>query len=87
GEIYADARKMLDKAKPDAVYIMLPPFAHGEVEALVIERKLPFFIEKPVAIDMDTAKTVAEGVEKNKLITSVGYEWRYSRSPRRVREL
>jgi len=87
GEIYTDAREMLDKAKPDAVYIMLPPFAHGEAEALVIERKLPFFIEKPVAIDMDTAKTVAEGVEKNNLITSVGYQARYRRSPRRVREL
>lgn len=87
GETYTDAREMLDEAKPDAVYIMLPPFAHGEAEALVIKRKLPFFIEKPVAIDMDTAKTVAEGVEKNNLITSVGYMTRYRRSARRVREL
>ena len=87
GETYRDAREMLDEAKPDAVYIMLPPFMHGEAEALVIERKLPFFVEKPVAIDMDTAKTIAEGVEKNNLITSVGYQARYRRSARRVREL
>ncbi|MBN1580450.1 MAG: Gfo/Idh/MocA family oxidoreductase [Anaerolineae bacterium] len=50
GEIYTDARQMLDRARPDAVYIMLPPFAHGAMEDLVIERKLPFFVEKPVAI-------------------------------------
>lgn len=87
GEVYTDAKKMLDEAKPDAVYIMLPPFAHGEAEDLVIERGLPFFIEKPVAIDMATASRVAEGAEKKNLITSVGYMTRYRKSSQRVREL
>ena len=87
GEIYTDARKMLDETQPDAVYIMLPPFAHGPAEQLVIERKLPFFIEKPVAIDLATAQQVAEGVEKYNLITSVGYMTRYRKSVQRVREL
>jgi len=87
GAIYTDARKMLDEIKPDAVYIMLPPFAHGRVEKLVIERKLPFFVEKPVAIDMATARKVAAGVRKHKLITSVGYHNRYRQSVQRVREL
>lgn len=87
GKIFTDVREMLDKAKPDAVYIMLPPFAHGEPEDLVIERKLPFFIEKPVAIDMPTALRVAGGVAKNNLITSVGYMNRYRNSVLRVRSL
>ncbi|MBI3921063.1 MAG: Gfo/Idh/MocA family oxidoreductase [Armatimonadetes bacterium] len=87
GTIYSDAKKMLDEAKPDAVYIMLPPFAHGAAEALVIDRKLPFFIEKPVAIDLATARKVAEGVEKNNLLTSVGYMTRYRTSVQRVRDL
>ena len=87
GDIYTDARKMLDEAKPDAVYIMLPPFAHGPAEQLVIERRIPFFIEKPVAIDLETALRVAEGVERYNLITSVGYMNRYRKSVQRVREL
>ena len=87
GEIFTDAREMLDLAKPDAVYIMLPPYAHGAAEALVIERRLPFFVEKPVAIDMPTALRVAEGVSKHNLITSVGYMNRYRQSLRRVKEL
>jgi len=66
---------------------MLPPFAHGLVEDLVIERKLPFFIEKPVAIDMRTASRVMEGVRKNKLLTSVGYMNRYRASTLRTRAL
>jgi predicted dehydrogenase len=84
GEIYTDAAQMLDEAKPDAVYIMLPPYAHGPAEDLVIARKLPFFVEKPVAIDMATAEKVAEGVEKYGLMTSVGYMNRYRKSVLRV---
>jgi predicted dehydrogenase len=87
GRIYTDAGKMLDETKPDAVYIMLPPFAHGPAEDQVIERKLPFFIEKPVAINLDTARRIAEGVKKYNLITSVGFMTRYRKSVQRVREL
>ncbi|NLE46397.1 MAG: Gfo/Idh/MocA family oxidoreductase [Chloroflexi bacterium] len=87
GAVYTDAKQMLDEAKPDAVYIALPPYGHGVPEALVVERRLPFFIEKPVAIDTATAERIAEGVEKHGLITSVGYMTRYRRSVRRVREL
>ncbi len=78
------AGRMLDETKPDAVYIMLPPFAHGPAEDVVLERQLPFFIEKPVAIDLSTAQRVAEGVDKHRLITAVGYQNRYRRSVQRV---
>jgi predicted dehydrogenase len=84
GAVYTDAARMLDETKPDAVYIMLPPFAHGAAETLVIERQLPFFIEKPVAIDLPTAQTVAEGVDKHGLVTAVGYQNRYRKAVQRV---
>ena len=87
GKVYTDAEKMLNEAKPDAVYIMLPPFAHGPAEDLVLDRGLPFFIEKPVAIDLATARRVAESVRKKNLITSVGYMTRYRNSVQRVRGL
>jgi len=87
GAVYTNARQMLDGVKPDAVYVMLPPYAHGPVEDLVIARRLPFFIEKPVAIDLPTAQRVAEGVEKYNLLTAVGYMTRYRRSVQRVRGL
>jgi len=87
GGIYTDAAEMLDEVKPDAVYIMLPPYAHGGAEALVLERRLPFFIEKPVAIDLETALRVAEEVDRQGLLTSVGYMNRYRESVGRVRAL
>lgn len=87
GEVFVDAQQMLDIVKPDAVYIMLPPYAHGPAEELVIARRIPFFVEKPVAIDLETAQRVAEGVERYNLLTSVGYMTRYRKSVQRVREL
>jgi predicted dehydrogenase len=87
GEVYRDAARMLDEAKPDAVFVMLPPFAHGPAERLVIERRIPFFVEKPVGIDMATVGEIAEGVRAHGLVTAVGYMNRYRDSVARVREL
>ncbi len=79
--------KCCDETRPDAVYIMLPPFAHGPAEDLVIEHRLPFFVEKPVAIDLPTALRTMEGVQQHGLITSVGYMNRYREAVLRVREI
>lgn len=87
GKVYTDAAKMLADARPDAVFIMLPPHAHGEPEARVIKHKLPFLIEKPVVLDMAVGRSILRGVKKNNLITSVGYMNRYRRSVQRVKEL
>ncbi len=87
GEIFTDGEEMLDQIDVDAVYIMLPPFAHGPVEDLVLERGLPFFIEKPVAIDLGVAERVAARVKEQGLITAVGYMNRYRRSVQCVRQL
>jgi predicted dehydrogenase len=77
GAPYTDYRRMLDEAKLDAVYICLPPFAHGEFEDAVIEAGLPFFIEKPIDVDLARAKATAAKIEAKGLITGVGYHWRH----------
>lgn len=87
GEVFKDVKEMLAKTKPDAVYIMLPPFAHGPAEEAVIEKRLPFFVEKPVALNLELAKRIFEEVKKYDLITAVGYMNRYRRSVQRVKEL
>lgn len=78
GEAFSDHRRMLERADLDAVYLSIPVFAHGQPEFDVIERGLPFFVEKPVAIDMATARRIEERVAEAGLITAVGYQLRYS---------
>ena len=74
---FDDAAAMLAAIDLDALYICVPPFAHGEPERLAIEHKLPFFVEKPVALDLGTAEDVAAAVDRLGLVTAVGYHWRY----------
>ena len=79
-EPYTNHKEMLERKDLDAVYISIPVFAHGEPEMDTIKRGLPFLVEKPVAINMEIAKRVLDAVEKNKIITCVGYQLRYAGS-------
>ena len=78
GRVYTEYRKMLDTEKPDAVFVCVPPYCHGEIENDLIDRKIPFFVEKPVALTMEMACDIRDKVEKAKLITAVGFQCRYS---------
>lgn len=68
---------MLNDVPLDAVFICVPPFAHGPTERAVLAAGLPFFVEKPLAADFETAESIAEDVKEAGLITAVGYHWRY----------
>ncbi len=74
---YSNIDQMLDDQKLDGIYICVPPMAHGEAELKVIERDIPFLVEKPLAIDMELPRQILQKIEEKKLITSVGYHWRY----------
>lgn len=76
---------MLEACELDAVYISIPVFAHGEPEMAVLDAGLPFFVEKPVAIDLDTAQAVAARVAETDTLTCVGYQLRYTRAARYTR--
>ncbi len=68
---------MLDAEALDAVYICVPPFAHGAPERDLIARGIPFFVEKPVSLDIALAEEIAAGIAAKNLVTAVGYHWRY----------
>ena len=74
---YPNHMELLDAERLDAVYICVPPFAHGAPELAVIDAGLPMFVEKPVAIDQETAATVAARLAERPLLTCTGYHWRW----------
>jgi predicted dehydrogenase len=86
GKAYTDARKMLDAETLDAVYVCLPPHAHGlEIEAA--QKGCALFIEKPLANSMKAAEKIAAAIEDAKVPVSVGYHWRYHEATARAQEL
>jgi predicted dehydrogenase len=74
---YPNHMELLEAGRLDAVYICVPPFAHGAPELAVIDAGLPMFVEKPVAIDQETAAAIAARLAGRPLVTCTGYHWRW----------
>ena len=74
---YPNHMELLAAERLDAVYICVPPFAHGAPELAVIDAGLPMFVEKPVAIDQETAAEIAARLAGRPLVTCTGYHWRW----------
>ncbi|GBF71811.1 oxidoreductase [Paenibacillus sp. 598K] len=84
---YSSVSDMLDGQPLDAVYICVPPFAHGDMELELIARNIPFLIEKPLGVNLATPSTILAAIEDKKLITSVGYHLRYLDGTAKAKEL
>jgi myo-inositol 2-dehydrogenase / D-chiro-inositol 1-dehydrogenase len=67
----------LVRAGVDAVWLCVPPFAHGDLELALVAAGLPFFVEKPLAADLAVAARVAAAVAAAGLPTATGYHWRH----------
>jgi predicted dehydrogenase len=74
---FAKHEDMIDALDLDALWICVPPFAHGAPERAALAAGLPFFVEKPLSLDADLAQEIAEGARRAGLVTAVGYHWRY----------
>ncbi|WP_186576929.1 Gfo/Idh/MocA family protein [Aquibacillus kalidii] len=78
--------EMVDAEKLDAVYIVAPPMVRGKMELELIERNIPFFVEKPLGIEKEIPNKVLQSVKQKPLITSVGYHFRYKNSIQYMKE-
>jgi len=88
GKAYGSVEAMIGEANLDGVVICTPPFAHGAgIEELVCEAGLPFLIEKPVALDMQTARQVEAWVKAKDLATVVAYKYRWDDHVNKAREM
>lgn len=79
--------KMLDEVKLDAVYICVPPMSHGEIELALIERGIPFLVEKPVGVDIETPERILHALQAKPVANAVGYHFRYKESIQMMKEL
>lgn len=77
---FSHVDEMLDGTKLDGVYLCVPPLAHGDIEHKLIDRGIPFLVEKPLGIDREVPALISEKLHAKKLINSVGFHWRYNES-------
>jgi predicted dehydrogenase len=74
---YTDMVELLDEQRPAAVYVCTPPYRTPEACDLLIERGIPFLVEKPLAArDGDALPRIADAIDRKGLVVAVGYTWR-----------
>jgi predicted dehydrogenase len=84
--IYSDGKKMIQNEKPDLLYICLPPFAHDGQLEMAAGQGAHIFVEKPIAINAERAKSMAEAVKKAGVRSQVGYHMRFGYAVSQLKE-
>lgn len=84
---YENFTHLLEAARPDALYVALPPAAHdGQVEAAAA-RGVHLFLEKPIALHSARAQSQAEAIREAGVISQVGFHLRHGSAVRRLHDL
>lgn len=76
GRATTDVAALLEAEGVDAAWVCIAPAGHGAVEHALIERGVPFFVEKPLSSDRATAEAIGAQLAASGLVTAVGYHWR-----------
>ncbi|MGH3914149.1 MAG: Gfo/Idh/MocA family protein, partial [Pseudonocardiaceae bacterium] len=71
----------------DAVYVCVPPFAHGALEEAILGAGVALFVEKPLGLGPVVPERVARAVARAGVVTAVGHHWRYSSAVQHARAL
>ena len=87
GEVFTDYRKMLDQAKPNAVWLCTPPSVRREPLLACADRGIPVFCEKPAERREAEAAATARGLTKRKARVQIGYVFRCMPAVQRLRVL
>jgi predicted dehydrogenase len=78
---------VIKTCQPEAVWICVTPDRHGPLELALIDANVPFFVEKPLSVDLATAEMIAQRLDGSRLVVAVGYKFRALDTLPRVREL
>lgn len=80
-------KKMLKDVPMDAMYVAVPPFAHEGQEQAAAKMGIHLFVEKPVAVDIKTARSVNNAINKAGVVATAGFQDRYQDIVKRIQTL
>ena len=91
---FSDWRQMVQKLRPDAVIVGLPPDQHGhtesprDVELMLSNLGVAMLIEKPLGFwHPDVLSQVAQALQRGGVLVSVGYMFRYAAAVAKLRAI
>jgi predicted dehydrogenase len=76
GDIFTDYEEMLDRTKPDAVWLCTPPVVRREPLLACADRRIPVFCEKPAELRAAIAVGTAAELRRRRAKVQIGYVFR-----------
>ncbi|QHW33694.1 Gfo/Idh/MocA family oxidoreductase [Paenibacillus rhizovicinus] len=76
-QAYSDFDSLLDAEEVDALFVCVPPFAHGDIEEKACAKGIHLFVEKPLGLDMNVIRKKAAIIRDAGIMSSSGYVLRY----------
>lgn len=84
---YGDFGQMLSKEPIDALFACVPPGAHtGEVETAA-GRGIHLMLEKPIALSMERANSIAAAVKKSGVRCQIGFNIRHTAPSLKLKQM
>ncbi len=87
GRAYSSVLTLLENERLEAAWLCIIPDQHGPPERALLSYGVPFFVEKPLSVDLETAALLSQSITSAGLVTAVGYKFRALDTLPRVRAL
>ncbi len=84
---FTDYRHMLAETDLDAVYVIMPPHHSLQIVLDCLNAGKHVMVEKPPASSSKNLELMADAAERNKRVTAVGFQRRYSPIAQEIRRL
>ena len=84
---YNDYKSMIERERPDAVYVVTPTKLHGEMVTFALEHGCHVFCEKPFSLTTAEGERMVELAARTGLVNQVGYVNRFMGTFNEMRRL
>lgn len=83
----SDYRELIEDPDIDLVSICAPNYLHKEIALAAAEAGKPFWIEKPMGVNAQESRDIAEAAQRAGIQTSVGFNYRHTPAIEKMREM
>ena len=84
---YLDCNEMLEKETLDGVFVTSPDFCHEEHAVACLQKGIPVYLEKPMAITIEGCDRILRTAKENKTKVVLGHNMRYMTFTNKMRDL
>lgn len=84
---YDSYQQMLEQEELDLVSVVSAPNLHHPMTIAALERRIPVFCEKPMALNLAEAQAMADAAERRGLVNAIDFEFRHQPARTHFKEL